>query len=80
MIVSINGIVASLAITEFIASSPSSSLHHRVHRFITGLRPVEWHLTYYGHLPQIRRSGDRPADDCYYCHGLWRRAAHTLCK
>ena len=54
--------------------------HHRVHRFITGLRPVERHLTYYGHLPQIRRSGDRPADDCYYCHGLWRRAAHTRRK
>ena len=67
MVVSISGIVASLAITEFIA-------------FITGLRPVERHLTYYGHLSQIRRSGDRPADDCYYCHGLWRRAAHTRRK
>jgi molybdopterin/thiamine biosynthesis adenylyltransferase len=62
MVVSINGMVASLAVTEFIA-------------FVTGLRPVNRHLSYYGHLTQIRLNGDLPADDCYYCDGLWSRSA-----
>jgi molybdopterin/thiamine biosynthesis adenylyltransferase len=61
MVVSINGTVASLAITEFIAH-------------VTGLRPVNRHLSYYGDKTQIRFSGDRPAPDCYYCHGLWGTA------
>lgn len=64
MVVSINGTVASLAITEFIA-------------YTTGLRPLERHLSYYGHLSQIRRSGDQPAEDCYYCHGLWKKAVQA---
>jgi hypothetical protein len=58
MVVSINGTVASLAITEFIA-------------FSTGLRPVNQHLSYYGHLTQIRLSADLPAEDCYYCSAIW---------
>lgn len=58
MVVSINGTVASLAITEFIAS-------------VTGLRAVNRHLSYYGDTTQIRFSGDKPDPDCYYCHGLW---------
>lgn len=62
MVVSINGTVASLAVTEFIA-------------FVTGLRPVNRHLSYYGHLTQIRLNGDLQADDCYYCDGLWNEAA-----
>jgi molybdopterin-synthase adenylyltransferase len=52
MVVSINGTVASLAVTEFIA-------------FITGLRPVNRHLSYYGHLTHIRTNSDLPAVDCY---------------
>jgi molybdopterin-synthase adenylyltransferase len=62
MVVSINGTVASLAITEFIA-------------FVTGLRPVKRHVAYYGHLTQIRTNSDLPADDCYYCDGLWSEGA-----
>lgn len=58
MVVSINGTVASLAITEFIAH-------------VTGLRAVNRHLSYYGDTTQIRFSGDGSAPDCYYCHGLW---------
>lgn len=58
MVVSINGTVASLAVTEFIA-------------YVTGLRPVNRHLVYYGHLAQIRRRDDQPEPDCYYCTGLW---------
>ncbi len=58
MVVSINGTVASLAVTEFIA-------------FVTGLRPLNRHLSYYGHLTQIRHGGDPPTPDCYYCSGLW---------
>jgi hypothetical protein len=59
MVVSINGTVASLAVTEFIA-------------YVTGLRPVNRHLVYYGHLAQVRRRDDQPEPDCYYCTGLWR--------
>jgi molybdopterin/thiamine biosynthesis adenylyltransferase len=62
MVVSINGTVASLAVTEFIA-------------FSTGLRPVNRHIAYYGNTSQIRFGGDAPAADCYYCRGLWAAAA-----
>jgi hypothetical protein len=58
MVVSVNGTVASLAITEYIA-------------LITGMRPVVRELTYYGHLNVLRRNGDEPPADCYYCAGLW---------
>jgi hypothetical protein len=67
MVVSVNGTVASLAITEYIA-------------LITGMRPVVRELTYYGHLNVLRRNGDEPPADCYYCAGLWgtdaRRTRH----
>lgn len=62
MVVSINGTVASLAVTEFIA-------------FVTGLRPANQHVSYYGHLSQVRRNNDLPSDDCYYCSGLWPTGA-----
>jgi molybdopterin/thiamine biosynthesis adenylyltransferase len=58
MVVSINGVVASLAITEFIAH-------------VTGLRPVIPHLIYLGHKGQIRQNQDPAIPDCYYCTGLW---------
>lgn len=61
MVVSINGTVASLAVTEFIA-------------FVTGLRPVNPYLTYRGDLSQLRRGGDLPVADCYYCTSLWGTA------
>lgn len=58
MVVSINGTVASLAVTEFIAH-------------VTGLRPINRHVSYYGDRTQIRFGGDAPAQDCYYCNDLW---------
>jgi molybdopterin/thiamine biosynthesis adenylyltransferase len=61
MVVSINGTVASMAVTEFIA-------------FRTGLRSVNRHIAYYGNTSQIRFVGDPPATDCYYCRGLWAAA------
>ncbi len=64
MVVSINGTVASLAVTEFIAH-------------LTGLRPVNRHLSYYGDRTQIRFGGDPPAADCYYCRGLWGTAVQN---
>ena len=61
MVVSINGTVASLAVTEFIA-------------LVTGLRPVTRYQTYYGHSSRIMTSRDEAIPDCYYCDGLWRRS------
>lgn len=58
MVVSINGTVASLAVTEFIA-------------LITRLRPVIRELTYLGHQGIIRKSADQPPDGCWYCAGIW---------
>jgi hypothetical protein len=58
MVVSVNGVVASLAVTEFLA-------------FVTGLRPVIPFLSYRGDLGRINKSNDLPQPDCYYCQGLW---------
>lgn len=53
-VVSLNGVVASVAVTEAMA-------------LVTGLRnPHKWQ-TYYGNLGVMRQNGDRPASDCYYC-------------
>jgi molybdopterin/thiamine biosynthesis adenylyltransferase len=57
-VVSINGVVASLAVTEFM-----------VH--VTGIRPARRLLSYYAHNGKVTASGDAPQDDCYYCKGLW---------
>jgi hypothetical protein len=56
-VVSINGVVASLAVSEFLV-------------FVTGLRPPNRLLTYYGHAGKVTVSSDRPYPDCYYCRGL----------
>jgi hypothetical protein len=53
-VVSINGVVASLGVTEFMA-------------FVTGLRPPKRHLTYHGHLGKVTLLTDPPKPDCYYC-------------
>lgn len=53
-VVSINGVVASLAVTEFI-------LH------TVGIRKANY-LTYYrGHTGRVTVSTDSPMPDCYYC-------------
>ena len=57
-VVSLNGVVASLAVTEFMA-------------FATGLRAPYRLLTYYGHSGKVTVSTDEPYPDCYYCRGVW---------
>lgn len=57
-VVSINGVVASLAVTEFMART-------------TGLRQPVKHLVYRADLGTVRRSNDPAASDCYYCSGVW---------
>jgi hypothetical protein len=63
MVVSINGAVASIAITEFFA-------------LVTGLREPIPYINYYASTQTIRRSLDTPADACYYCTGLWGTATN----
>jgi hypothetical protein len=58
MVVSINGAVASIAVTEFMA-------------LVTGLREPFAHLNYLAHQQVIRRSIDQPEPGCYYCTGIW---------
>jgi molybdopterin-synthase adenylyltransferase len=58
MVVSINGVVASLAVTEFICH-------------VTGLRQPAGKLTYHAHQGVVRRGNDQPPADCYYCAGVW---------
>lgn len=60
-VVSINGAVASLAVTEFMV-------------YVTGLREPAPQLTYRADLGIVRRSNDRGAEGCYYCSGLWGSA------
>jgi hypothetical protein len=61
-VVSVNGVVASLAVTEFM-----------VH--ITGLRPPAAQLTYRADLGTVTKSLDQPEEGCYYCEGLWRASS-----
>lgn len=56
-VVSINGIIASLAVTEFFA-------------WITGLREPKKLLTYLGKQGIVTFSTDRANDDCYFCYEL----------
>lgn len=53
-VVSINGVVASVAVTEFMVAA-------------TGLRVPQRVLTYYGQTGKVTVSRDEPAPDCYYC-------------
>jgi hypothetical protein len=56
-VVSINGVVASTAVTEFMVA-------------VTGLRRPRPLITYYGHLGRMTGPKDDPAPDCYYCKGI----------
>lgn len=58
MVVSVNGVVASLAVTEFIA-------------FTTGLRQPWPQLIYRGESAVVRRVLDEPQPGCYFCNGIW---------
>lgn len=57
-VVSINGTVASLAVTEFMVLA-------------TGIREPASHLTYRGDLARITKSVDQPQEGCWYCTQLW---------
>lgn len=57
-VVSINGLVASLAVTEFLA-------------MMTGLRDPFEHLIYKGHQGIVLVNVDRRSGSCYYCDTLW---------
>jgi molybdopterin/thiamine biosynthesis adenylyltransferase len=58
MVVSINGTVASVAVTEFMA-------------LVTGLRQPFAHLNYRADQQVIRSSLDPPEPGCYYCTSVW---------
>jgi len=55
-VISINGVIASLAVTEFMAA-------------VTGMRSPVRLITYYGHESVVRKSKDLPNPDCPYCQG-----------
>jgi hypothetical protein len=59
-VVSINGTVASVAVTEFMVG-------------VTGLRSPFRLLNYYGHSGKMTVSKDEPQPNCYYCKSLWGR-------
>lgn len=63
-VVSIDGIVASLAVTEFMV-------------MITELREPNRLLTYRGHLGIVNKSEDRPCPNCYYCKSVRGRRDNT---
>jgi hypothetical protein len=63
-VVSINGVVSSLGVTEFMLA-------------VTGLRGVPRRLLRYrGHMAGVSVATEEPAPDCYYCAGL-RGAGQT---
>jgi hypothetical protein len=56
-VVSINGVVASLGVTEFMVAT-------------TGVRAPKRLITYYGHMGRLTAPLEEPAPDCYYCKGI----------
>lgn len=56
-VVSINGVVASLGVTEFMCAA-------------TGLRPPNRLLRYRGSRGVVSVVTDAPSADCYYCAGI----------
>jgi hypothetical protein len=56
-VVSINGVVASLGVTEFMAA-------------VTGLRAPKPVIMYYGHMGRVTTPVDPPADGCFYCKSV----------
>jgi hypothetical protein len=57
-VVSINGVVASLAVTEFMVG-------------VTGIREPHRLITYRGEMGRVLLSQDAPKPDCFYCKGVW---------
>ena len=56
-VVSINGVIASLAVTEFILA-------------VTGQRAPHRLLTYNGRTGKVTMSSDEPLPGCYFCKGI----------
>ena len=56
-VASINAVVASLAVTEFMVA-------------VTGLRKPQPLLTYHGRTGKVTTNTDLPAPDCYYCKAV----------
>lgn len=56
-VVSINGVVASLATTEFMLA-------------VTGMREPKRLLRYRGHMGGVSVGTEAPQSDCYYCKGI----------
>src|SRR6266849_9991103 len=63
-VVSINGVVASLAVTEFVVD-------------VTGIREPKRLITYRGNMGRVMISDDMPKPDCFYCKGLWGQEDHA---
>ncbi len=59
-VVSINGVVASLAVTEFAVA-------------VSGIRSPNVLVKYYGHQGKVVINNDVPAPDCYYCSEIQGR-------
>jgi molybdopterin/thiamine biosynthesis adenylyltransferase len=57
-VVSINGVVASLAVTEFMVG-------------VTGIREPHRLITYRGEMGRVLLPQDAPRPDCFYCKGVW---------
>jgi molybdopterin-synthase adenylyltransferase len=57
-VVSINGVVASLGVTEFLAH-------------VTELREPQRLIEYRGHTGKVLVSKDAVPKDCWYCKGIW---------
>ena len=57
-VVSLNGILGSVAVTEFIM-------------YVTKLRPSCPFVVYQGKMGLLTKPTDPPTPNCYYCDGLW---------
>lgn len=61
-VVSLNGVIASLAVTEFMVDA-------------TGLRRAKTLIKYYGDQVIVRKSKDKGKADCYYCKQIRGKGA-----
>lgn len=57
-VVSLNGVIASLAVTEFMV-------------MVTGIRSPKRHLIYRGDLGRVTENTDPPRPDCFYCKAVY---------
>ena len=63
-VVSLNGILASVAVTEFMVE-------------VTGIRPAYRSLEYNGMMGRLVIDRDSPVPDCYYCKGIYGQGERT---